>query len=196
MVNNNIIYPIRHSPWTSQIVCALKKDKKNRICTDFKHTVNKAIDVDTYTLLLIDDIFITLADGSVFTVIDLSSAYQKLKITKSSEEIFTINTPFGLYRYTRLTAIFQRTLEEILRNIPRKCAYLDDILVSGLNLEETMQLVETVIQRSNVASFHKSNCFQKKVLYLGHQIDKTGIRPIQSKINEIVNCPAPKNVKN
>jgi RNase H-like domain found in reverse transcriptase/Reverse transcriptase (RNA-dependent DNA polymerase)/Integrase core domain/Integrase zinc binding domain len=206
MVNDNIIYPIRHSPWASPIVCVEKKNKVIRISTDFKHTVNKAIDVDKYPLPLIDDIFITLADGRFFTVIDLSGAYQQLKIAKPSEEIFTINTPFGLYRYTRLTygiasapAIFQRTMEEILRNIPRTCVYLDDILVSGRNLEESMQLVETVIQR--LATYNvkinteKSHFFQKKVLYLGHQIDKTGIRPIQSKINEIVNCPAPKNVK-
>jgi hypothetical protein len=47
---------IRHSLWASPIFC-VEKNKDIRICPEFKHTVNKAIDVDKYPLPIIDDIY-------------------------------------------------------------------------------------------------------------------------------------------
>ena len=49
-----------------------------------------------------DDIFATLAGGKYFSKIDLTHAYQQLKLSKSSRDLVTVNTHRGLYRYTRL----------------------------------------------------------------------------------------------
>ena len=56
----------------------------------------------------------------------------------------TINTHMGLYQYNRLPfgvssapAIFQRTIENILKGIPRVCVYLDDILVTEVQKKIT-----------------------------------------------------------
>ena len=49
-----------------------------------------------------------------------------------------INTHKGLYKYMRLPfgvalapAIFQRTMETFLKDLPMTCVYIDDILVAG-----------------------------------------------------------------
>jgi Reverse transcriptase (RNA-dependent DNA polymerase) len=154
MVRDQIIFPINQSEWASPIVVIEKKNGDLRICTDFKGTVNKVIEVDTYPIPHLEDIFAVLTGGQWFSVLDLSGAYQQLKIAADSQKYFTINTPFGLFRYNRLTygiasapAIFQRVMEEILKGIPKVCVYLDDILATGSSLEEARETLGEVFKR-------------------------------------------------
>ena len=55
-----------------------------------------------------------------------------------SRKYTTINTRLGLYQYNRLTfgvssavSIFQRTIENYLKDLPGYCVRIDDILISG-----------------------------------------------------------------
>ena len=55
-----------------------------------------------------------------------------------SRKYTTINTRLGLYQYKRLTfgvssavSIFQRTIENYLKDLPGYCVRIDDILISG-----------------------------------------------------------------
>lgn len=62
----------------------------------------------------------------------------------------SINTHKGLYQYKRLVfgiasapAIWQRTMEQVLKDIPSTQCYLDDILVTGKNDEDHLQNLST-----------------------------------------------------
>ena len=55
-----------------------------------------------------------------------------------SRKYTTINTLLGLYQYKRLifgvssaVSIFQRTIENYLKDLPGYCVRIDDILISG-----------------------------------------------------------------
>ena len=55
-----------------------------------------------------------------------------------SRKYTTINTLLGLYQYKRVTfgvssavSIFQRTIENYLKDLPGYCVRIDDILISG-----------------------------------------------------------------
>ena len=69
-----IIEPVQFAEWAASIVPVLKSD--NKICGDFKLTVNKASKLDRYPIPKIDDILASLRGGAVFTKLDMSQAYQ------------------------------------------------------------------------------------------------------------------------
>ena len=158
-----------------------------------------------YPLPTVQDLFSTLAGGTVFTKLDLKLAYQQLEVDEASQECLTINTHKGLYRYTRLPfgvssapSIFQATMDQILQGISNTICYLDDILVMGKNMTEHLKTLEEVLQRLQNHGLRvcskKCHFLQQSVEYLGHKIDSSGIHPMSAKIKAIVDAPTPKNV--
>ncbi|KAL5477909.1 hypothetical protein EMCRGX_G024764 [Ephydatia muelleri] len=72
-----------------------------------------------------DDVLASMTGAKVFSKLDLSHAYLQLQLEEESKEFVTISTNKGFFRYNRLPfgvaaapAIFQRTMEGILQDIP------------------------------------------------------------------------------
>ena len=139
--------------------------------------------MDAYPLPLVQDIFASLANGKSFTKLDLAHAYQQLGLDNDSRPYTTINTHRGLFRYTRLPfgvaaapAIFQRTMESLLRNVPHVCVYLDDILVTGESERAHLQNLAAVMERLDAAGvrlkWEKCSFMMAKVEYLGHYLGR------------------------
>ena len=87
---------------------------------DYKVTINEALDVDQYPIPNPIDLFASVADGKVFSKLDLSQAYQQMLLDSESEKYLTIDTHLSLYQYTRLLsdvalapAMFQRAIDII-----------------------------------------------------------------------------------
>ena len=142
-----IIEKVTHSQWASPIVPVPKGDGRIRLCGDYKATLNSSLEVDQYPLPRPEDIFASLAGGQKFTTLDLTNAYQQMKLDLPSRELVTINTHRGLYRYTRLPfgvasapALFQKTMDTVLQGLPHVACYIDDILITGENDQEHLQM--------------------------------------------------------
>ena len=110
--------------------------------------------MDTYPLPLVQDIFASLDNGKTFTKLDLAHAYQQLILDADSRPYTTINTHKGLFQHTRLPfgvaaapAIFQRTMESLLEDLPHVCIYLDDILVTGESESAHLRNLAAVLER-------------------------------------------------
>ena len=123
---NGIIEKVDYAQWAAPIVPVPKGDGYFRICSDYKVTINEALEVDQHPLPKPDELFAALMGGHKFTVLDLSQAYQQLKLQEDSKKYATINTHQGLYCYTCLPfgvayapAIFQCTMDSILQGIPK-----------------------------------------------------------------------------
>lgn len=76
----------------------------------------------------------------------MSHAYQQILMDDDSKKYLTVNTHRGLFKYNRLPfgvasapAIFQRTMEGLLKGIPLVAVYLDDILVSGVDVADHLK---------------------------------------------------------
>ena len=87
-----VIKKVERSDWASPIVCVLKKDRSIRISGDFKVSVNQVLLDIPYPLPDTEDIFATLGSGTVFSKIDLSNAYQQMKLSMRSQQYLTVNT--------------------------------------------------------------------------------------------------------
>ena len=118
---------VEYSDWAALIVPVVKSDRKSvRICGDFKVTVNPVLKLHRYPIPKIEDIFARLEGGKIdiFTKLNLSQAYQQLKLDAESQKYFVINTHKGLFCYTHLPfgvssapGIFQKAMETLLQGI-------------------------------------------------------------------------------
>ena len=128
----------------------------------------------------VEDLFVKLTGGCIFTKIDLSQAYLQLPLDESKTFI-VINTHKGSFRYTQLPfgisvapGIFQRVMDNILQGILGIMVYLDDILITGPTVSEHLQSLETVLERLAKAGLHikKNKCtiMSSSVIYLGHKV--------------------------
>ena len=95
-IAQGILLPVECSKFASPIVPVMKADGSVRICGDFKQTLNPNIEVDTYPLPRIEELFAKLAGGVKFTKLDLSQAYMQLPLDEESQKLCTINTHKGL----------------------------------------------------------------------------------------------------
>ena len=65
-------------------------------------TINPNSKLNRYPIPKVEDLFTTLANGKVFTKVDLAQAYQQLKLDSRSKKIVVINTNKSLFQYTKL----------------------------------------------------------------------------------------------
>ena len=54
------------------------------LCSDYKVTTNQYIDIDQYSLPVLEALFATLSGGQQFTMLDLSQAYHQLELEQES----------------------------------------------------------------------------------------------------------------
>ena len=99
---DGVLVKVNHSDWASPIMVVPKSDGGNRICADFKVSINQCIDVDRYPLPTTEELSACLTGGKYFSKLDLTSAYQQLIVEEDSQFLLTVNTHKGLYKYTRL----------------------------------------------------------------------------------------------
>ena len=83
------------TPWVSPIVTPLKhKDPtKVRICVDMRRT-NEAIQRERHATPTLDDILHDLNSATVFSKLDLNSAYHQLEIHPDSRYITTFSDAY------------------------------------------------------------------------------------------------------
>ena len=140
----------------------------------------------------------------MFSKLDLSQAYQQLKLDGTSQKYLVINTHRGLFRYTRLPfgvslapGNFQRVMEDLLRDIPGVVVYLDDILISSPTKDAQLRSLEAVLQRLSEAGLRakKNKCkfMASTVEFLGHLVNAKCISPLPEKVRAICDAPPPTN---
>ncbi|XP_076544259.1 uncharacterized protein LOC143305275 [Osmia lignaria lignaria] len=200
-----ILEKVNASEWATPIVPVLKKNNTIRICGDFSVTLNKHLVVDEHPLPTIDELFATMAGGDKFSKIDLQHACLQLEIRPEDREQVTLNTHKGLYRCTRLLygiasapAIWQRQMENLLRDIPGVSVFIDDIRITAPNDKVHLQRLEQVLTRLGKANIRinteKSEFFKNSIEYCGYRIDKQGIHKTKTKMDAIDKMPRPRNI--
>ena len=205
MQSEGIIVPVDFSEWATPLVCVPKPDGTVRLCGDYRTTVNKSINTDQFPIPTAEEIRSKLSGGERFSKIDLKCAYQQMLLDEKSQELCTINTHKGLFRYTRLPfgissspAIWQRFMEQVLSGMDSICVMLDDVLVTGKTNDEHLRNLEEVFVRFQRYGLRlkedKCAFLQPSVTYYGLKISKQGVRLTEQRIKALCNAPQPHNV--
>lgn len=201
---NGIICPVTRSEWATPVVVVPKDNGSVRLCGNYKITINPCIRTDHYPLPVPDEIFNKISGAKLFCKLDLANAYAQCKVSEASQELLTINTHKGLYKYLRLPygvssagPLFQAVMDKILGGLKNTFCYLDDVLLIGDNEKETIALLETVLERFQSHGLKvnsaKSEFLKPSVKFLGHVLDGSGIHPAKELTEAILKAPKPEN---
>jgi len=191
--------------WAIPIVPVMKKNGQIRICGDFSVTLNTQLVIDDHPLPTVDELFASIAGGVIFSKIDLLQAYLQMEVRPKDRHLLTLNIHKGLYRCIRLIygiasapAIWQRTIEMILGDIPGVAVFLDDIRITGTSVKNNVQTLKTVLARLQKYNIRikpeKSEFFVNQISYCGYLINRFGLHKAPEKIKAIKNIRRPKNV--
>ena len=117
--------------------------------------------------------------------------------TKTGQYYFT-RMPFGL---TGAPDTFQRAMAKVMRNVNWKACvlFMDDILIFGRTVEEHNKNLDSVLaalETNGLKALPVKCCLLKEeVGFLGHIIDRNGIRIDPKKTEAMEKYPKPSNRK-
>ena len=153
-IDKGVFTVVKSSEWAGPQVTVVKPSGDFRLCGDYKVTVNQVLKSDPYPLQSANDLFATLNGAKYFSKIDLTDAFQQLKLSDRSKALLTVNTIMGLLTCNRLpygikTApqIFQRVMDEMLKGIEGVTCYIDDILICSNTETEHYDVLRQVLCR-------------------------------------------------
>lgn len=188
--------------WVSSM-CMVVKGDKVRICPD-PTDLNKTIRWEHYPIATVEEIVAAMPGANTFSVIDAKSGFLQLKLNYESSILTTFNTCIGRFRWLRMPfgiksvpEIFQRVMDDMLRDIDGPRAIMDDIIITGRSEDEHDKIMRKVVERATEwnfrLNFDKCHIKQKAVKYVGHVLTAHGLQPDPDKFKAIRELPIPKS---
>ena len=193
------------SPWASPLVLVRKRDGTVRPCVDYR-AVNAVTVKDAFPLPRTEDCLDAVAGASIFSTLDITSAYNQIPVREEDIPKTAFVTRHGLFEYrtmafglTNAPATFQRAMEIALSGLQwTTCLiYLDDVIVFGRTFEEHKQRLADVLRHIHKAGLKlkpsKCQLFRPRVQFLGHIVSGEGIQPDPGNIAKVSNWPVPRH---
>ena len=205
MQATGIISPVDDpSPWCAGMVVVPKPSGAVRIYVDLTH-LNQNVLREYHPLPNIDDTLAQLTGARKFTKLDANSGFWQIPLAKTSRLLTTFITPVGRFCFNKLPfgiscapELFQKRMSTMLEGLQGVLCLMDDVLVYGRDQEDHDKKLEAVLQRIQSAgvTFNPDKCeFSKDQLkFLGHIINKDGVRADPAKIQAILDLPPPSNI--
>ena len=195
------IEPVEASEWVHPLVIAWKKDGTIRPCVDLRE-LNKQIVIERYVMPNTEELFSELHGATVFSKLDLKSAYHQVELTEDCRHLTTFITPTGLFRYKRVCfglasapACFQRLMDNVLKGLDGVKCYQDDIIIYGKSATEHDQNLRSTMQRLNDVGMKlkMTKCVFRvpSIPVLGHVVNSEGLQPNPDLVKAIVDAPQP-----
>ena len=183
------------SEWCAGMVVVPKRSGDVRICVDLK-PLNESVLREPHPILKVDDTLALLSRAVYFSKLDANSGFWQIPLSESSKPLTTFITPFGHYKFNKLPfgvscapELFQHRMNRILEGMEGVVVLMDDVLVFASTKEEHDIRLSTVLKRLEEvgATLNRAKCeiFQPTVRFLGHILDKQGIRADPEKTSAI-----------
>lgn len=195
------------SPYAAPAFLIKKKDGSNRLCIDYRH-LNQHIIFDSFPTPRIEEMFQNLNESTVFSIIDLKSAFYQIQLTQESKAITAFVVPHGQFQFKYVPfglavscQALNRIITDVFGDLRYKflLPYFDDLLIHSKSYEEHLSHIDEVLKRLRYAGFtanpHKSKFAMASVKFLGHIISKNGLQADPEKTAAVRNIPIPKKLK-
>ena len=192
------------SPWGAPVLFVKKKDGSMRLCIDYRE-LNKLTVKNKYPLPRIDDLFDQLKGAEYFSKIDLRSGYHQLKIKPEDIPKTAFRTRYGHYEFlvmafglTNAPAAFMDLMNRIFKKYLDKfvIVFIDDILIYSKTQEEHAEHLKIALEilrnEKLYAKFSKCEFWLQEVQFLGHVVNKEGIKVDPAKIEAVMSWERPK----
>lgn len=193
------------SPYASPVLLVNKSSGEKRLCVDYRK-LNRQTVTDPFPMPDIDSQLSTLADGNIFTTLDLSNGFLQIPLSSEAKEKTVFVTEDTTAKFERMPfglkgapGTFQRLMSILfkdLRKAGRVSTYLDDIIIPSLNWDDMLVSLRQVFEvlRNSKLTLKPAKCVfgASQLDYLGFQISKGVIRP-GKKVDAIHLFPRPRD---
>ena len=90
LLKDDVVECFSFSRWAASIVHVINGDGSICICGDYQPMINELSETDQYPLLRIEDLSIQLSGVKMFTKLNMSYAYQQIKLSENCWEYTAI----------------------------------------------------------------------------------------------------------
>ncbi|KAL0165801.1 hypothetical protein M9458_037645 [Cirrhinus mrigala] len=195
------------SPAAAGFFFVSKKDGGLRPCIDYRGLNNVTVKF-RYPLPLVPPALEQLREATIYTKLDLRSAYSLIRIKEGDEWKTAFLTTRGHYEYqvmpyglANAPAVFQSFINEILKEFINKfvIAYIDDILIYSKTEAEHVAHVRAVLSRlletQLFVKAEKCEFHIHQTSFLGYQVSHQGVKMDSTKVQAVTDWPQPTTVK-
>ena len=205
MLNDQIIVH-SSSAWLALVVLIDKPDGSVRFCVYYSklYAVTKP---DAYPRPRLDDLSKMIGGCRVVSSLGLTKECLQGRSDPKAQEKSAFGSPFGLFEFRVLSfglrnspATFQRLMDHTLKGLSDfTVAYIDDIGVFSNTWQDHLHHLELVLQRLKDAGLtvkaSKCQLGNSEMKYLGHIVGGGLIKPLEAKVEAILNWPRPTTKK-
>ena len=159
--------------------------------------MNKAIQRPKCQMPTLEEILLKLSKAKVFTTLDAKDGFYQIGLDEESSKKTTFWTPFGRYRYLRMSfgisvapEEFECKLHEKLTGLEGVKILRDDLLVVGYgdtqeeadaNHDENLRkLLDRAREVKLKLNSKKMNLKKPQVKFMGHVISKDGLNAVEN----------------
>ena len=171
---------------------------------DYSQTVNRYTLLDAYPLPNIEEKVAKIAKCSVFSTLDLKSAYYQVPLLVKNQPYTAFEAEGKLYQYTRLpfgvtngVSFFQRIIDNIIAKYDLRdtYAYLGNITVCGKTMKDHNHNLKALFSaaKSENLTFNNSKCVfaRTKIDLLGYRISHNLIQSDPERLRPLLDLPLP-----
>jgi len=193
------------SPYASPVLLVSKGTGEKRLCVDFRRLNQQTVD-QPYPMPEIDELLSHLAEGKLFSTLDLSNGFLQIPLTDEAKEKTAFVTEETTAKFERMAfglkgapGMFQKAMNLVfkeLRDAGDIYIYLDDIIIPSQDWEHMLHVIRLVFEslRSANLTLKPAKCTfgARQLDFLGFTISSGEIRP-GPKVNVIRNFPPPRD---
>lgn len=187
--------------WCTRMVTVKKKDGTPRITVDFQE-LNKQCLRETHPNSYPFHLVSTVPLYSYKTVVDAYNGYHQVLLDENSSKLTTFISEFGRFRYLRTPQglcsagdAYNRRVDEILIDVPRKCRLVDDTLLYDDNITEAFfhafDLLCTCAMNGITLNPTKFKFGKKTVDFCGYTLGWDKFFPSRNTLSSIRDFPMP-----
>ncbi|GJP35687.1 hypothetical protein CLOM_g1206 [Closterium sp. NIES-68] len=146
LLDAEVIRP-SESPYAAAIVVAARTDLagtvlQRRMCGDYRD-LNRVTVPDRYTMPTAEEIFDRLANARLISTFDLRQGFNQIAIREQDKKKTAFYGADGLYEWNTMPfglrnalAVFQRTMDQGLRDVPNAACYINDVIAFSSSEDE------------------------------------------------------------
>ena len=205
LLDADIIQPSQATEY-SHVHLAAKPNGKWRFCIDYR-ALNDALSSLGWPIPHIKRMLQRLGEkrANFFAVLDLTSGYHQVALSETSRPFAAFITEFGVYEPKRISmglktapSYFQQQMALALHGLLYQCCelYIDDIIIFGTSSDIFLSSLDKVLSRLRDKGItlnpDKAQIGLRKLEFVGHEIDHSGLRMSERKVQKVLEFPKPR----
>ena len=195
------------SPFGAPILMVPKPNdpSKLRMVVDYR-AINALTQSDRYPLPDITVMMQQMQGSTVFSTVDCLWGFWQIPMLEEHKERTAMTTQqFGAFEWHCMPmglknspSIFQRAMQDLLRDLDFVQVYIDDLIIYSATPEEHLHHLRILFDRLRGAKVltkgTKAKLFRTSCDFLGHVLGAEGIAPQQNKVEAVAKWPTPTSV--